>query len=83
MSPQVLNKHRDKIPPEAVYVGRGTPWGNPFRIGIDGTRKQVLALYEKEILSRLDVSQLRGKDLVCFCSPLACHGDLLLKKANK
>jgi hypothetical protein len=25
---------------------------------------------------------LRGCDLVCFCAPLACHGDLLLWLAN-
>jgi hypothetical protein len=28
------------------------------------------------------VDELRGCDLVCFCAPLACHGDLLLWLAN-
>lgn len=32
-APRVLNKHRDGIPPGAVYVGRGSPWGNPYKIG--------------------------------------------------
>jgi hypothetical protein len=26
--------------------------------------------------------ELRGKDLVCGCAPLACHGDVLLRLAN-
>ncbi|WP_245303774.1 DUF4326 domain-containing protein [Pseudorhodoplanes sinuspersici] len=26
--------------------------------------------------------ELEGKDLVCWCSPEACHGDVLLKLAN-
>ena len=27
--------------------------------------------------------ELRGKDLVCWCAPLACHGDLLLRLAGE
>ena len=30
-------KHRNATP-GAVYVGRGTSYGNPYRIGVDGTR---------------------------------------------
>lgn len=80
--PKVLNKKRDRIPPGAVYVGRGSPWGNPFRIGEHGTRADVVERFRVEVLPNLDVSDLRGKDLVCFCAPLACHADLLLEKAN-
>lgn len=25
---------------------------------------------------------LRGKDLICWCAPQACHGDILLERAN-
>jgi hypothetical protein len=28
------------------------------------------------------LDELRGRDLVCFCAPLPCHGDLLLRLAN-
>jgi Domain of unknown function (DUF4326) len=28
------------------------------------------------------VDELRGTDLLCFCAPAACHGDLLLRLAN-
>ena len=30
-----------------VYIGRGSMWGNPFRIGPDGTRIEVIKKYEK------------------------------------
>lgn len=81
--PRVLNKYKDHIPPSAVYCGRGSPWGNPFVIGKDGTREEVCDSFEREILPTLDVSSLRGKDLVCFCAPKRCHCDAILKEANK
>ena len=30
-----------------VYIGRPSQWGNPFQIGRDGTRAQVIARYER------------------------------------
>ncbi|RUX60130.1 DUF4326 domain-containing protein [Mesorhizobium sp. M7A.F.Ca.CA.002.12.1.1] len=80
--PKVHNKHHRTAPADAVYIGRGSKWGNPFVIGQDGTREGVIKLYELHCLPGLDVSELKGKHLVCFCKPAACHGDLLLKKAN-
>ena len=83
---KVLNKHRTGIPANAVYIGRGSKWGNPFRIGPDGDRAAVIAKYERwlarqpQLLRALD--ELRGRDLVCFCAPRPCHGDLLLQLAN-
>ena len=83
---EVLNKHRAGVPAGAVYLGRGAKWGNPFVIGRDGDRAAVIAKYERYLRSRHDLllalDELRGKDLVCFCAPLACHGDLLLRLAN-
>lgn len=70
----------------AVYIGRGSKWGNPFVIGRHGDRAAVVAKHEAwlrgqhELLRALPA--LRGRDLVCFCAPLACHGDLLLRLAN-
>ncbi len=83
---KVLNKHKTGVPADAVYIGRGSKWGNPSRIGSDGDRTTVIAKYERwlreqhYLLRALD--ELRGCDLVCFCAPLACHGDLLLWLAN-
>ena len=81
--PKVFNKHHRNAPADAVYIGRGSPWGNPFAIGKDGDRQAVIEMFRDRVLPTLDVSVLRGKDLVCFCAPAACHGDLILKKANQ
>src|SRR6185437_6301103 len=68
-----------------VYIGRPSKWGNPFVIGRDGTREQVVAKYERWLLDselREDVAELRGKVLGCWCAPKACHGDVLTRLAN-
>ena len=85
--PKVLNKYRDGIPKGAVYIGRPTKWGNPFVIGKDGDRDEVIAKYRQWLLERPAMieaakHELAGKDLVCFCSPKGCHGDVLLEVAN-
>lgn len=81
--PKVHNKYHNTAPPDAVYCGRGSPWGNPFPI-IKGqaTRDQVCDRFRDEILPHLDVTPLKGKDLVCFCKPARCHCDDILIKAN-
>ena len=78
----VLNKRnlRVGIPRGAVYIGRGSKWGNPFIIGKDGNRSEVIAKYisyAREKFSREELRELKGKDLVCYCAPLQCHGDVL------
>lgn len=90
MNPKVHNKHHRTAPPDAVYVGRGSPYGNPFShmSGTNAThqvssRAEAIQRFEDEVLPTLDVSALRGKHLVCFCKPQACHGDSILKKANE
>lgn len=82
MMPRVLNKYRDQIPGDAVYCGRGSPYGNPFVMGRDGDRDTVCDRFEIEVLPTLNVSALRGKDLVCFCAPKRCHCDPILIKAK-
>jgi hypothetical protein len=84
---KVLNKYRDGIPKGAVYIGRPSKWGNPFAIGKDGDRDEVIAKYRQWLLARPDMMEaakreLFGKDLVCFCAPKGCHGDVLLEMAN-
>ena len=44
---RVLNKRKSGIPAGAIYIGRGSKWGNPFRIGPDGDRATVIAKYER------------------------------------
>ena len=70
-----------------VYIGRPSKWGNPFVIGADGSRAEVISKYERMLMTsptlQAALHELKGKDLVCWCSPQACHGDVLLKLANK
>lgn len=77
----VLNKYKDIITKNAVYIGRGSKWGNPFIIGKDGNREEVVDKYCEWICDNSsllkDIHELKGKDLVCFCSPLLCHGMVL------
>lgn len=69
-----------------VYVGRPTRWGNPFVIGRDGSRAQVIAKYEAWLREQPELmdalSELRGKVLACWCAPQPCHADVLVRLAN-
>lgn len=70
--PRVHNKRHGTAPPDAVYVGRPTALGNPFVIGKDGTREEVIEKYEEWLLDSMpweSIEELRGKDLVCWCAP--------------
>ena len=85
---RVLNKKYLRGPADnAVYVGRPSVWGNPFVIGKDGSRAEVIEKYETWLMSQPQLlsklHELRGKNLVCWCAPQACHGDVLLRLANK
>jgi hypothetical protein len=46
------------------------------------TRDMACDLFEQHVLPTLDVSELRGKDLLCHCVPLRCHCTPILRKAN-
>lgn len=70
-----------------VYIGRPSVWGNPFVIGRDGTRTEVIAKYEQWLLAQPALvdrckRELHDKVLGCWCAPHACHGDVLAKIAN-
>ena len=70
-----------------VYIGRPEKWGNPFSIGKDGTREEVVVKYEKWIRANTkliaDIPELVGKTLGCWCKPQSCHGDILLKLVDE
>jgi len=79
----------------AVYIGRGSPLGNPFVIGKDGNRDEVCDKYEayfeqqlkrsgssveKEIRRLKALLEEHGMlKLGCFCAPQRCHGDTIKK----
>ncbi len=70
-----------------IYIGRPSVWGNPFVIGRDGTREEVVAKYAEWVKTQpqilAELPKLNGKILGCFCAPLACHGDVLADLAAK
>jgi hypothetical protein len=90
MMPRVWSKRDLARPAGAVYIGRPTKWGNPFVLGHDGTRQQVLDKFrawvfapEQDALRAEAQRELRGKDLLCWCAPSPCHGDVWLMIANQ
>lgn len=89
MKTTVVNKYNETYD---VYIGRGSKWGNPFRIGRDGTRAEVIEKYDAWLKGQISAPgnperpsladarvELTGQRLGCFCKPLACHGDILIK----
>lgn len=85
----ILNKHKDGMPADAVYVGRGSIWGNPFVIGQHGNRDEVCDKHRLHLWQQIkqgditlaELAALHGKDLVCFCAPMRCHGNTIQKAA--
>lgn len=82
----VVNKRKQKYD---VYIGRGSPFGNPFIIGRDGNRAEVIRKYRDYFYKRIEDSEfrdrvlsLKGKVLGCFCKPLPCHGDVIVEFLN-
>lgn len=76
----VVNMSHDECD---IRIDRATKWGNPFLIGKDGTRKEVIEKYkvwiqtQPHLIEALD--ELRGKKLGCWCVPKQCHGHVLLE----
>ena len=78
-----------------VYIGRPSPWGNPFTPianrptcadFVVGSRDEAIAAYREWILTQPHLlallPQLRGKILGCWCKPQACHGGVLMELAD-
>jgi hypothetical protein len=77
-----------KMPPNTVSVARPGKWGNPYHVEEYG-RQQAIAQYrayveEKLRRGELDIAELSGRNLACWCGPdEACHADVLLELANR
>ena len=84
-------------PPNSVIVTRPRKWGNPYDVDKYG-REEAIAKYREGILGQdlltqrgkklarvgKDLSELRGKNLVCWCRlDQPCHADVLLELANR
>lgn len=80
----VVNKYKEEYD---IYIGRGSPYGNPFVIGKDDTREEVIEKFrlflweqiKKGVITKEHLIQLNGKRLGCFCKPQARRGDIVAK----
>lgn len=95
----VVNKHTHVPTADDVYIGRGSPLGNPHAITATVTRDRACAMFAGHLTERLaaaDKSVVREMDkiankslqgepvnLVCFCAPQQCHGDYIKKLVDK
>ena len=73
-----------------VRIDRMTKWGNPFRVGADGDRDEVIEKYRRWLWGKIrgqeldlhELADLHGCELGCHCHPLPCHGDVLARAAE-
>ena len=84
---QVLRGRKGVVPEGAVYIGdraryppwqhlRRSKWYNPYKIGRDGTREEVIIKYKRRLYDSgliNDIYELRGRDLGCWCAPEPCQ----------
>jgi len=83
---RVVNKYKEKY---THYIGRGSVFGNPFKIGIDGNREEVIKKFERWLmfhkcnlidkLKKEIYSLPKDAILGCYCKPKSCHGDVIIK----
>jgi hypothetical protein len=80
----VCNKKTHRATSDDVYIGRPSKWGNPFTIGKDGTRPQVIRKYGNWIVRQdhllAALPEPKGKNLVCWCTPEPCHGHIRTRR---
>lgn len=88
-APTVVNRHhyRNGLPQSAIYIGRGTPLGNPYTMAEHGER--ALDLYRRWLWAKIRshdpsvmaaLRQIGSRSLlVCSCKPRPCHGDVVVK----
>lgn len=79
-----------RMPKGAVYVGRPSEWGNPFKLWHETQREMVVRMYRRMLMHKEKAKyrakirrELKGKTLACWCSlSKPCHADVLLEIAN-
>ena len=91
MTPKRIQRKRTKgwkMPEGAVYVGRPTPYGNPFDVSTYG-RELAIRNFRNRCVGLVAIKpdffeELRGKDLACWCAlDQPCHADVLLEVSNQ
>lgn len=87
--PQVYHiKSAAVVGKNAIYVGRPTKWGNPYKLKREEDRQEVIDKYRQYMKGNpalvMEAKQiLKSRNLSCWCAPKACHADVLLEIANE
>lgn len=94
----VVNKRDPSYPGKRWYIGRPSALGNPFVIGRDGEREDVILEYDiwlrqqlaagntpaaREFEMLLTFARSNEVGLECWCAPQACHGDIIKRELEK
>ncbi len=89
MKPHRVQRKRTKgwrMPPNTIYVGRPTKWGNPYRFEDVGfSLSQFIDLIDLKLSNDPHLlDELRCKNLACWCRlDQPCHADILLAMSNR
>ena len=88
-SPKRIQRRRTagwRMPENAKSVARPSRWGNPFKV--EDSHQAAVDQFTQWVEQQGDLmqairSELRGRDLACYCKPeQPCHADVLLRIAN-
>lgn len=89
ITPVLVNRHKGEFD---IYIGRGTIWGNPHpidpgqgisrQISVEMYREHLYQCLEDGRITINDILSLSGKRIGCSCSPLPCHGDVIIEVFN-
>lgn len=85
IEPKRIWNKKYPYPKDCVYIGRPSKWGNPFIIGKDGNRYEVIEKFIKYLVSSElfnELDELKNKHLLCWCDPKPCHGHVLVNLSD-
>jgi len=88
MKTRVVNVNKE---PYDICIMRPSIYGNPFIIGRDGTREEVIEKFRVYFYNRIKtdkyflimVQKLKGLILGCCCAPQSCHGNIYVEFLEK
>ena len=86
--PRVLNRYTvTSQGAPGVRIDRSTKWGNPFPVTEECPRGVSIAWFLEWVKTQPQLledakRELKGRNLLCTCTPLPCHGDFWLRHAN-
>lgn len=87
----VVNKYKSPDS-KGTYIGRPSPYGNPYPVkafnnfavfarNLSVVKHLFYIILNPEVILKIQ-EELKEKELICFCSPLKCHGEILALISN-